>query len=112
MYDHKIMTELAVVHYRQFRHISQVCRINYHGQSCRMQQTNPEELKNDPLPLTTVVTISLYTRSKAVSQLISRTRLGFLTKCITIDDLQEIGKSPVVKHKFTMCYRIGTIACR
>ena len=55
------MTEFAVVHYRQFRHISQVCIINYHGQSCRKQQTNPEELKNDPLPLPTVVIISLYT---------------------------------------------------
>ena len=31
---------------------------------------------------------------------------------ITIDDLQEIGKSPVVKHRFTMCCRMGTIAYR
>ena len=30
----------------------------------------------------------------------------------SIDDLQEIGKSPVVKHRFTMCCRMGTIACR
>ena len=37
------MTELAVVHYRQFRRIYQVCRINYHGQSCQKQRTNPEE---------------------------------------------------------------------
>ena len=28
-----------------------------------------------------------------------------------IDDLQEIGKSPMVKHRFTMCCRMGTIAC-
>ena len=38
-------------------------------------------------------------------------RPGFLSKGITIDDLQEIGKSPVVKHRFTMCCRLGTIAC-
>ena len=56
------MTEIAVVHYRKFRHISQVCRINYHGQSYRRQRTNAEEIKkNDPLPLPTVVTISLNT---------------------------------------------------
>ena len=39
------MTELAIVHYRQFRHISQVCRINYHGQLCRRQWTNQDKLK-------------------------------------------------------------------
>ena len=39
---------------------------------------------------------------------ISRSRLGFLIKDITIDDLQEIRKPPVVKHRFTMCCsRIG-----
>ena len=43
LYDHKNMTEFAVVHYHQFRHISQVCRINYHDQSCRRQRINPEE---------------------------------------------------------------------
>ena len=36
------MTELAVVHYRQFRHISRVCRIHYHGQSCQKQRTHPD----------------------------------------------------------------------
>ena len=45
MYDHKNITKLAVVHYHQFRHISQVCRLNYHGQSCRRPRINPAELK-------------------------------------------------------------------
>ena len=36
---------------------------------------------------------------------------GFLIKGITIDDLQEIGKSPVIKHRLTMCCIVGTIAC-
>ena len=31
--------------YKEFRHISRVCRINYHGQSCQKQRTNPEELE-------------------------------------------------------------------
>ena len=44
-YDHENMTELTIVHYRQFRHISQVCRIHYHGQSRRRQRTNQEEVK-------------------------------------------------------------------
>ena len=35
---------------------------------------------------------------------------NFLIKGIAIDDLQEIGKSTVVKQRFTMCCRIGKIA--
>ena len=42
---------------------------------------------------------------------ISRSRPAFLIKGITIDDLQEIGKPPVVKHRFTMGSRMGKIAC-
>ena len=43
---------------------------------------------------------------------ISRSRPGFLIKGITIYDLQEIGFFFVVKHRFTMCCRIATIACK